>query len=311
MQKQKVIFDHDGGVDDLLSLMLLLTMDHIDLLAVTITPADCYLSDATTSTLKILNMFGRTDVVVAKGELHGINAFPADWRAQPKICNALPDMLVQDLDESMMSGVSAHFLMKKLLSENEKVTVLMTGPCSNLVAAWELDKQIANNIHEVVWMGGAVDVAGNVAMHNHDTSAEWNAFWDPVATEKLFRLGLPIKLIPLDATNCLPVNMEFLHQLAAQKDYPVAKLAGQFWALTINSIPSYEFTYYMWDVLATSYLGVDDAAIRFETAELDVSTEEPNAGETFRKPGSGCWVDVAKEVNKDAVLDYVIRQFCC
>ncbi|MEP4891829.1 MAG: nucleoside hydrolase [Aliiglaciecola sp.] len=310
-EKQKVIFDHDGGVDDLLSLILLLTMDHIDLLAVTITPADCYLSDATTSTLKILSMFNRTDVPVGKGILHGENAFPADWRAQPKICNVLPDMLAQSFDQNQVSELSADELINACLSNAENVSVLMTGPSTNLVAALEKQPQLKAKIKDVIWMGGAVDVAGNVAMYNHDKSAEWNAYWDPVASQKLFASGLVVKLIGLDATNCLPVNIDFLSQLAEQKQYPISNIACQFWATTINTIPSYEFTYFMWDVLATCVLALQGDEIEFQPVKLNVATSEPNAGQTYRDPEQGFDIDVAFNVDKDAVLNYILKQFRC
>ncbi|MCV2885218.1 nucleoside hydrolase [Aestuariibacter sp. AA17] len=307
--KQAVIFDHDGGVDDLLSLMLLLTMEHIDLLGVTVTPADCYLSDATTSTLKLLSMFGREDVPVAKGTLHGINAFPADWRAQPKMCNALPMMLTAKANTSQISELPAHEFIATALKDADNVTLLMTGPCTNLTAAMDLDPNIKSSIKELVWMGGAVHVPGNVSMHNHNTSAEWNAFWDPIATKALFESGINVKLISLDSTNALPVDIAFLERLAAMREHAMADLAGQFWALTVNSIPAYEFTYYMWDVLATSYLGLPDGTIQFEKTELDVSVDEPNAGETFVSEGTNNLIDVSVSVNKDVVLDYVASQF--
>ncbi|MCC2615847.1 nucleoside hydrolase [Aestuariibacter halophilus] len=307
MHNKKVIFDHDGGVDDLLALMLVLSMDNVDLVGVTITPADCYLPDATESTLKILSMFGRQDIPVAQGRYYGINAFPADWRAQPKICNALPRMLTTEADSNNLLSCSAPEAINHWLQAHDGVTVLMTGPCSNLVHALQTHPHNCARVNEVVWMGGAVDVAGNVATHNHDTSAEWNAFWDPKATQQLFTLGLKIKLISLDATNSLPVNKQFLVQLAAQQQYPMSDLAGQFWATTINSIPAYEFTYYMWDVLAACYLGLPEDCIPFVSLELDVSTHEPNAGQTFRSPGNGQWVDVAQPVDKQRVLDYVLQ----
>ncbi|GAB2683404.1 nucleoside hydrolase [Aliiglaciecola aliphaticivorans] len=310
-EKQKVIFDHDGGVDDLLSLMLLLTMDHIDLLAVTITPADCYLSDATISTLKILSMFKRTDIPVGKGNLHGENAFPADWRAQPKICNVLPDMLAQSYNEKQVSDLSAEELINACLTHADNVSVLMTGPCTNLVAAFEKQPELKQKIKDVIWMGGAVDVPGNVAMYNHDKSAEWNAYWDPIASQKLFASGVVVKLIGLDATNCLPVNIDFLSQLAAQKEYPISSLACQFWATTINTIPSYEFTYFMWDVLATCVLALQGDEITFEPVKLNVATDEPNAGQTYRDPDHGFDIDVAFKVDKDAVLNYILKQFTC
>ena len=307
--KRKVIFDHDGGVDDLLSLMLLLTMEHLELLAVTITPADCYLSDATLATQKILAMMGKEDIPIGQGRIHGINPFPADWRAQPKICNALPDMILQAVKPEQVSQLSADALITSMLQQHQNVCVLMTGPCSNLMAAIADQTSLKLNISEVIWMGGAVDVPGNVAMHNHNKTAEWNAFWDPIATKTLVESGLNLKMVPLDATNCLPVNMAFLQKLATQKHYPLSNLAGQFWATTINSIPSYEYTYFMWDVLATSVLGIAPAAFEFETMELAVSIDEPNAGQTFRQRGSGHLVSVATQANKDIVLDFVLAQF--
>ncbi|GEA07833.1 hypothetical protein KUL42_25940 [Alteromonas sp. KUL42] len=62
--------------------------------------------------------------------------------------------------------------------------------------------------------GGAVDVKGNVAMHDHNGTAEWNAYWHPKATHQLVHSGLDVMLVPLDATNSLPVSWEFLNALA-------------------------------------------------------------------------------------------------
>ena len=136
MSKTPVIFDHDGGVDDLLSLMLLLTMDHIDLKAVCITPADCFLSDATTTTLKLLELFGRKDIDVVQGNLYGVNPFQYDWRAQPKMLNALPTLLALEADHSLIHALPAHEYMQQAISASDlPVTVLMTGPCSNLAKA--------------------------------------------------------------------------------------------------------------------------------------------------------------------------------
>lgn len=154
MEKKKVIFDHDGGVDDLLSLMLLLTMEHVELLGVTITPADCFLSDATVSTLKILTLFGKESIPVAQGNIAGENPFPYEWRAQPKICNALPDMLNIEHNMQQVSRLSADEFIQRTLSEHTGVTLLMTGPCTNLAAALKAAPQITHSIDKLVWMGG-------------------------------------------------------------------------------------------------------------------------------------------------------------
>lgn len=307
---KKVLFDHDGGIDDLLSLMLLLTMENVELIGVTITPADCFLEDATETTLKILKLFNRTDIPVAKGDLYGVNPFHYDWRAQPKIVNALPVMLSTPLDTSPLQPTSAQtFIANTLQSASEPVTCLMTGPCSNLTAALAQAPELENKIDEVIWMGGAVNTKGNVAMHNHDGSAEWNVYWDPFAAQKLFASNLNIKLIALDATDCLPIDIPFLEALAAHRQHPLADLAGQYWATTVNAIPAYEYTYHLWDVMATSVLEIDADAIQYQKMELDIAIAEPNQGQTIQAPGNGQWINVAVAANREKVLEYVLSKF--
>lgn len=312
MNKKKVIFDHDGGVDDLLSLMLLLTMENIELQGVTITPADCFLEDATEATLKILTLFNRQDVDVAKGQLFGVNPFPSDWRAQPKIINALPVMLVTELDKKPLVEANAvEYMIQMLEQSHTTITVLMTGPCSNLTEALKRRPDLIQKVEEVIWMGGAVNVSGNVAMHNHDGSAEWNVFWDPYAANDMFKMGLNIKLVSLDATNCLPINIPFLKQVAEQKAFPLSDFFGQCWASTIPSIPTYEFTYHLWDIMATSCLEVGDEAIQFEPMELAVGTKQPNQGQTYQDKGNGQWVNVSVSANRDVMLDYLLNKLKC
>ncbi|MCC9137802.1 nucleoside hydrolase [Pontibacter silvestris] len=307
-KKKQVLFDHDGGVDDFLSLILLLYMQQVNVLGVSITPADCYLENALETTLKLLSLANKTDVEVGVGHYHGVNAFPADWRAKPKILNALPGMInIEAPFDTAFYADSIELIIRKVSASPEPVIVLLTGPCSNLVHALKKEPAIAANIAEVVWMGGAVDVVGNVKTYNHNGTAEWNVFWDPISANKLFKLGLPVTIVPLDATNSVPVTFDFLKQLALQSSFFASDLAGQFWATTIDTIPSYEYTYFMWDVLTTSYLAIPEA-FEFENVELDVSPSGADAGRTFRKPGSGQWIKVATNVNKAMFYDYLLNQ---
>ena len=89
-KKRTVLFDHDGGVDDLLSLMMLLAMPHINLIGVVVTPADCFLRPAVSATLKTLRFLNRLDIEVSEGALHGVNPFPRAWRAHAYAIDALP-----------------------------------------------------------------------------------------------------------------------------------------------------------------------------------------------------------------------------
>lgn len=152
-----------------------------------------------------------------------------------------------------------------------------------------------------------MDVGGNVRTYNHDGSAEWNVFWDPLAAQRLLTYHLPLTLIPLDVTNEVPVSRAFLQTLARHAAQPWACLAGQFWATTVDTIPAYEYTYFMWDVLATSFLAIPEA-FRLETLELTIEPTGPSAGRTHRQPGCGQWVQVAKAVDQAAFYTYLVRQ---
>jgi len=165
---QKVIFDHDGGIDDLLSLMLLTKMEGVELLGVCVTPADCFLEDATISSLKILKLAGNNQCPVAKGNNRPVNPFPNVWRAQPMVANAFPQMLnTQENTEQVSQLDAAEFMAEQLRKSNDQITILITGPCSNLVLVLERYPELKSKIKEVIWMGGAVDVGGNVASFKH------------------------------------------------------------------------------------------------------------------------------------------------
>jgi purine nucleosidase len=156
-------------------------------------------------------------------------------------------------------------------------------------------------------MGGAVDVGGNVRTYNHDGSAEWNVFWDPVSAQRLLTYQLPLTLIRLDVTNEVPVSRAFLQALAQHAAHPWACLAGQFWATTVDTIPAYEYTYFMWDVLAASYLAIPEA-FQLETLELNIMPTGPSAGRTHRQPDSGHWVQVAQAVDQTVFYAYLFAQ---
>ena len=303
-----LLMDHDGAIDDLLSQLLVLTMPDVDLIGITVTPADCYIEPALESTYKVLQLMSREQIPLGRGDYYGINAFPDAWRARPEIINALPMLINLPQPPNPYAYLSATELISNQLSTaTENVTVLMTGPCSNLVLALEKSPELATKIKEVVWMAGAFRVPGNVQTYQHDGTAEWNVFWDPISSKKLFELGLPLTLIPLDVTNQVPVTKQFLSRLATQIDYKLSNLTGQLWALTIDTIPSYHYTYFMWDILATSYLAIPEQ-FTMERVKAHISNRPPNAGQTFID-STGYEITIATNVNTAYFYDYLLAQF--
>ncbi len=202
------------------------------------------------------------------------------------------------------------FLARKLREAYEPITVLITGPVSNLAAALATEPDLVANIEEVVWMGGALNVTGNVRDYEHDGSAEWNAYWDPPATHCLWQTQAPITIFPLDATNKVRVTTDFLHQLAQQRQYPMSDLAGQCWALTVGTIPAYEYTYYMWDTLTTGYLGAPEF-ITLRQVRAQAIPNRPSAGRIKEVTAGGTVIQAADSVDVDGFLDYILNLFRC
>jgi len=299
--------EHDGAIDDILSQILLLTMDNCELIGVNVTPADCYLEPAVESTYKVLKLFNKTDIPIGISDENGVNAFPNAWRARPEIINALPMLINIEYNIDPYSLINAQdLIIDKILSQDESVTILITGPCTNLVKAIKKEPRIKEKIEEIIWMGGAFRTQGNVQTYQHNGTAEWNVYWDPKSSKELFELQLPLVCIPLDVTNHVPVTKNFLSKLASQSDSPLSNLAGQLWAMTIDTIPSYHYVYFMWDTLATSYLFLQKY-FTIEEVKADVSVRPPNEGQTTITP-DGCKVKIAKDVDKEVFYAYLLKQ---
>lgn len=309
--KRTVLYDQDGGIDDLLSLMMLLAMPHIDLAGIVITPADCFLGPATSAALKILRFFGRSEIELSQGALLGINPFPHAWRVQPYQVDALP--ILNESEEPLprpLPEPGHKFLARKLRQASKPVTVLITGPVTNLAAALTQEPGLATKIEEVVWMGGALRVKGNVRDYEHDGSAEWNVYWDPPGAYALWQVNpeLPITIFPLDATDQVPVSRDFLQRLARQRRCPLSDLAGQCWAMTIGVIPSYEYIYHMWDTLTTGYLGAPQF-ITLRQVRTEVIPTGPSAGRIKEVTEGGRLVRAADKVDVAGFLEYVLALF--
>ncbi len=252
MSKQLVLMDHDGGVDDYLATALLMTMEHVQPLGIVVTPADCYIQPAVSATRKILDLMSCSHVPVADSSVRGINPFPHLYRRDSFIVDHFPILNQgETIRTTLVSETGQDFMVRMLREASEPVTLMVTGPLTTVATALDAAPDIESKIKEIIWMGGALNVPGNVEKSieaGHDGSAEWNVYWDPVSAQRVWQTHIPIIMCPLDITNNVPVTSEFVRQLAKQRLYPLSDLAGQCYALVIPQ------DYYFWDLLATAYL---------------------------------------------------------
>ena len=305
MLKQLVLMDHDGGVDDYLATMLLMTMENVQPLGIIVTPADCYVEPAVSATRKLLDLMGCSDVPVAESKVRGINPFPRLFRRDSLVVDHFPILNERETIETPLVKESGQEFMVRMLKEaSEPVTLMVTGPLTTVAAALDLDREIEGKIKEIVWMGGALNVPGNVSKDieaGQDGSAEWNAYWDPIGVNRVWQTSIPIILCPLDLTNNVPVTSEVVRQMGRQRQYPVSDLAGQCYALVIPQ------DYYFWDVLATAYLAHPEF---YEVGEEEtmIVTSGKSQGRTKVETG-GRKIRVMEKVDKQGFYDYILQQW--
>lgn len=303
---RKVYFNHDGGVDDLISLFLLLQMDDIELVGVSTIGADCYLEPSVSASCKIINRFSNNSLQVAPSYERGANPFPKEWRMHAFFMDALPILNESTTNkQSTISDIEAYEDIMRVLSQSsEPVTLLFTGPLTDLAKALKIEPGIQNNIEKLVWMGGTFLEKGNVEEPEHDGTAEWNAFWDPDAVKTVFDSEIAIDMVALESTNQVPLTLDIRQMWADKRQYPGVDFLGVSYA-AVPPLTHFitNSTYFLWDVLTTAYIGKPDL-VQYKSLNVDVKFKGPSQGRTFIKE-SGRSIKVVTDVKHDDFFNYI------
>ena len=149
-------------------------------------------------------------------------------------------------------------------------------------------------------MGGAIGVPGNLSdggpPPNGNTTAEWNMFVDPVAAARVLSAGwnpdggastkklpaIEIRLVPLDATNKVPIDSAFLARIEREARTPLARFVAQ--VLGTNRSLIAQGAYFAWDPLAAVAL-VHPEILRTRCLAIGVAQEPHEAGRTIELQG--------------------------
>lgn len=197
-----VLLDCDPGHDDAIAIMLAVADPSIDLVGVTTVAGNVPLENTTRNALRVLDMVGRPDVPVAAGRdrprarelstaavMHGESGLAGPLPAEP----SRPPL-----------SISALELTEQVLREaDEPVTLVATGPLTNVADVVERLPHLRDRIREVVLMGGAVGLG------NWTPAAEFNILVDPDAADIVFQAAsapsrgrpLPLTMIGLEVTH--------------------------------------------------------------------------------------------------------------
>ncbi|HKW97402.1 MAG TPA: nucleoside hydrolase [Bryobacteraceae bacterium] len=276
-----VIIDTDCGRDDFMAIAFLLARRDVQIEAITVANGLAHVGAGAGNVLRLAEMGGhsRLPVYIGRGTpMHGEAAFPEPWRKNSD--EILHGLLVPEALHAPEEQPAADYLASRLRNRRRPVRILALGPLTNLAEALERMPGALNGV-EVVIMGGAVRVPGNLgeggAFHTNNKTAEWNLFVDPVAAERVFAAGARIRLIPLDATNEVPVDAAFLRNLGAQAQTPLGRFVHDLVARECDFQDG--ATCYAWDALAAAAL-VDPSVVRMRPLAIEIKQSPPEAGRT-------------------------------
>jgi purine nucleosidase/pyrimidine-specific ribonucleoside hydrolase len=199
-----VIFDDDGSPDGVIALLFFLRHPFYDVKAVTVSPGEAHPELFAHHVTQLLAVFGRTDIPVGFGRatpLEGNNAFPEPWR---QASDVFWDISLPQAAAPSEPLPAAELIVETLSDSTLPAMVFLSGTHTNLAEALRLDPSIGEQICGVYVMGGSIYVPGNIESdwpEIHNSVAEWNIWVDPVAASEVFASGLPLHIIPLDATD--------------------------------------------------------------------------------------------------------------
>jgi len=203
-----IIIDCDPGQDDALMLFLALNAPELDVKGVVACGGNVPLARTELNCRILVEMTGRADVPVFAGCEGPMKEklFTAEYLHGETGIDGI-EFFEPTLPKQEKHGVD--FIIETLRASSEEVTLVPTGPLTNIATAIERAPDIVPKIKQIVLMGGACFEGGNVT-----PSAEFNIYVDPHAAEIVMNCGRPITMFGLDATHQVMTNPTIVNRIS-------------------------------------------------------------------------------------------------
>lgn len=195
--EKKLLLDMDTGIDDAMAIAYALGSGKAELIGVTCSFGNVTNETAVRNTLDVLSLLGAPDVPVCRGADKPIGA---DSFSVSKGClkvhgeNGLGGALLPHCGTPYDQN-AADFILQAAKKYGKDLILVPTGTLTNLAAAIQKNIDTVRKIGRIVFMGGALTVAGNVTPY-----AEANIWNDPIAAKIVLESGIPMTMVGLDVT---------------------------------------------------------------------------------------------------------------
>ncbi|MFI6419481.1 nucleoside hydrolase [Streptomyces sp. NPDC050842] len=213
-----VILDCDPGHDDAFNILLAAAHPSVDLLAITTVAGNQSLEKTTLNARRVCEAAAIRDVPIAAGAAGPLHARPQggplvaenihggsgldgpNW--EPTFGHGEPTV-PQDPRDALT------LLRDTLTAHPAPVTLVPTGPLTNIATLLLAYPRLTACIERIVLMGGSVERG------NSTPAAEFNILCDPEAADIVFGCGVPVTMFGLNATHQVRATPEVVARLAA------------------------------------------------------------------------------------------------
>jgi inosine-uridine nucleoside N-ribohydrolase len=218
----KVIFDTDPGVDDAMALLFLHRHPEIDLLGVTTVFGNASI-ELTTRNAQFLHKEWGIEAPIAKGAGKTLDPLRVEQHS-PTIVHGEDGLgnigVPLEIDWPLDPREASQFIIDTIRANPGEITILAVGRMTNLALALQADPDIAGLTKQVVIMGGAFDVNGNVT-----PAAEANIHGDPDAADLVFTAPWNVVAFGLDVTMKTMMSSDDMAEMAKGGDKALTLLS--------------------------------------------------------------------------------------
>lgn len=209
MDKRKIILDCDPGHDDAVAIMMAANHPSLELLGITVVAGNQTLEKTTRNALHVCQHLG-LDVPVYAGcgipMVRQRQIIADDIHGETGLDGPVFEPLTRKAEDKH----AVQFIIDTLMASDGDITLVPTGPLTNIAMAMRMEPRIVDKIQEIVLMGGAYQL-GNVT-----PAAEFNICADAEAAYVVFTSGRPIVMMGLDLTRqalCYPEIVDRMEKI--------------------------------------------------------------------------------------------------
>ncbi len=208
---KRIIIDTDPGIDDAAAILMALASPELEVAAVTTIFGNASVGSCTANAQQVLAAAGRGEIPLYMGAAKPLLRPANDgWASHIHGGDGLGGTAAPALNESSLGEKHAALaIVEAVMTAPGELTILALGRMTNMALAFSLEPRLARAVREVVVMGGAVTVPGNVS-----GVATANLHEDPEAAAIVYRSGAPIVQVGLDVCNWVTVSPAQLEAIA-------------------------------------------------------------------------------------------------